>query len=656
MILNVYREGVEKNNNVLNLINENDSVEIKKIKELLDVSSLEYISNSLRYILSINKENDIDCFNKIKKENRFVQNIDTFRVILYIRLSVEDGDVIDGDVSKSIRNQLLYLLTECKQRKWKVVAIFCEEGISGADDNRPEWLKSLKYCEAGRTEIFLCKSQSRFSRSMEMVEKYLHKEFVTWNIRFVGLVDNADTAVKGNKKSRQIGALVNEWQVEDQSINTRKILRNKKSNGLYTGSFAPYGYIKDPADKYRLIIDEPAAKVVREIFQLYASGMGYSLICKHLNQKRIPTPTQYKKIQGLKFYNSHSEVNKRITYSVEKNETLTDIAVSLHSTVKEIMEYNNLENEDVTEGQILIVPVVVSWNKDTIRRMLKDETYIGTLVQGKVEGKSYKDKTQIRIPEEYWIRVPHCHKPIIDANTWEIVANRFKNRGRTKPNKNGEVHILSKKIYCGCCGKSFQRNLCHVKNGKQAYMQCGERKKTGGTMCNNDKAVRYEVLENMILEEINKQLEKYYNLSDVEKSYYSKKVDNEVDNNIKALNNEIISLTEQIDKKRRALTLLYEDRASGIIDSTEFSIIKGQYSIDVDEFNKRINKINQEIKDLEKSKHIKKNKENIFKKYKKLEKLNRVIVDEFIEKVFIGNIDPITKKRKFRILWNISVE
>ena len=86
MILNVYREGVEKNNNVLNLINENDSVEIKKIKELLDVSSLEYISNSLRYILSINKENDIDCFNKIKKENRFVQNIDTFRVILYIRL------------------------------------------------------------------------------------------------------------------------------------------------------------------------------------------------------------------------------------------------------------------------------------------------------------------------------------------------------------------------------------------------------------------------------------------------------------------------------------------------------------------------------------------------------------------------------------------
>lgn len=268
MILDVYREGVNRRNEVLENINEADSVEIQRIKELLSVFDLDYISNNLRSILSITKENDLNCFVNKTNRHKVVDGCKKFRTTLYIRLSVEDGDIIEGDVSKSIRNQLLYLLSECKKRNWEVVAIFCEEGISGASDTRPEWLKALKYCECGNTEIFLCKSQSRFSRSMEMIEKYLHKEFVKWNIRFLGLVDNTDTSIQGNKKARQINGLVNEWYVEDQSINTRNILRNKKSNGLFTGSFAPYGYIKDPKDKYRLIIDEQAAKVVRDIFNM----------------------------------------------------------------------------------------------------------------------------------------------------------------------------------------------------------------------------------------------------------------------------------------------------------------------------------------------------------------------------------------------------
>ena len=108
------------------------------------------------------------------------------------------------------------------------------------------------------------------------------------------------------------------------------------------------------------------------------------------------------------------------------------IAVSLHSTVEDIMEYNNLIDTNLTVGQIIIVPVRATWNNDTIRKILSDETYIGTLVQGKVEGISYKDKHQIAIPKEKWIRVPHCHNAIIDKETWEIVSARFKNRGRTK--------------------------------------------------------------------------------------------------------------------------------------------------------------------------------------------------------------------------------
>ena len=216
----------------------NNPLEISKIKELLNINELEYASPIIKNILNITKENiTYHIFNDESTEF-------AYRVILYLRLSEEDMDLIDGDISKSIRNQLLLLLDECRKSNWKVVGIFCEQGISGGDDNRPEWRKSLKFCEQKRTDIVLCKSQSRFSRSMEMIEEYIHKKFIEWGIRFVGVVDKADSDNRGNKKTRQINGLVNEWQIEDQSENVRKTFRNKKENGLFVSSNPPYRIFK----------------------------------------------------------------------------------------------------------------------------------------------------------------------------------------------------------------------------------------------------------------------------------------------------------------------------------------------------------------------------------------------------------------------------
>ena len=215
----------------------NNPLEINKIKELLNIEELEYASPIIKSILNISKSN-ITYLVNVERESF------AYRVILYLRLSVEDGDLIDGDISKSIRNQLLLLLDECRKNKWKVIGIFCEDGISGGDDNRPEWKKSLNFCKQKRTDIMLCKSQSRFSRSMEMIEKYLHKEFIEWGIRFVGIVDKADTSNRENKKTRQINGLVNEWQIEEQSVNVRRIIKNKKENGLFVSSNPPYRLFK----------------------------------------------------------------------------------------------------------------------------------------------------------------------------------------------------------------------------------------------------------------------------------------------------------------------------------------------------------------------------------------------------------------------------
>ena len=179
------------------------------------------------------------------------------------------------------------LLKYAIEQGWEVVNIFSDDDYSGADNNRPGFKQLIEACENGKADIVLCKSQSRFSRDIEIIEKYLHNKFIEWGVRFVSIVDNADTDVEGNKKSRQINGLVNEWYLEDLSKNVRKSLQNKREDGQFLGSFAPYGYMKDPDNKNRLLIDPVAAEVVKEIFKMYKYGNGYYKIAKSLKDRAI---------------------------------------------------------------------------------------------------------------------------------------------------------------------------------------------------------------------------------------------------------------------------------------------------------------------------------------------------------------------------------
>lgn len=649
MVLDVYSDNI---NDSKNRFFKADSIELQKIICHLDLSHLCYVSQNIQTLLDIEVSNDSKYF-EIKNQSKFLKKDEKYKVILYIRLSVEDGDLENGDVSGSIKNQLLFLLDECEKRNWEVVGIFCEEDISGVLSDRPEWNKSLKFCENGYTEIILCKSQSRFTRELETVEKYLHNKFIEWGIRFVSIVDNADTSNAANKKSRQINGLVNEWQVEDQSNNIRAILKNKQSNGLFTGSFAAYGYVKDPRDKYHLIIDEGAAQVVRKIFDMYLSGVGVCTICNFLNKKRIPIPSIYKAQQGLKYHNSLIELNKRVKYKVEDNETLQDIADKYKANIDEIIEYNHLKEKSVEPGQIIIIPIRPVWRTTTIYHILKDEIYIGTLVQHKNEIISYKNKKERKIPEEERIKVAHCHQPIIDMNTWEGVQKRILINGRERKCKNGDIAIFSKKIYCASCGHSFYRNKAKVKKGIIYYWSCGAIPATGNYLCSNRKVIREEYLYDYILNEINKQIKKYYDEILVEKKYYELKVTSKLENEKSALKKELLDIENKINKKESISEVLYEDRVNGSITIEEFRTLKDKNDIAISNLKKRATIINDELNEFENKRKNQIAKENLFKKYKKLESLDRVIVNEFISKINIGNYDKTTKTRKISIDWNI---
>ncbi|BCN32165.1 recombinase family protein [Anaeromicropila herbilytica] len=290
------------------------------------------------------------------------------RVAIYCRLSKEDIDKLKkGDDSGSIQNQKTLLLDYAKKQNWSVYDVFSDDDYSGTDQSRPEWNRMIKAAKMRKFDIVLCKTQSRFTREVVIVEQYIHTLFPIWNIRFISIVDHIDTKIKGNKKARQINALINEWYVEDLSLNVRTVYKQKMKVGEYLGAYAPYGYKKDSKNKYKLVVDEEAANVVKDIFNMALEGKSIKAICDSLTSKGIIPPSLYK-LKG--------------TYSNEQH---------------------------------------LKWSTTTVNRILHNEMYLGDMVQHKAEKLDYKSKKIIAIPKKDWIIVRNTHDAIIQKELFDEV-------------------------------------------------------------------------------------------------------------------------------------------------------------------------------------------------------------------------------------------
>lgn len=234
--------------------------------------------------------------------NHIVKTI--VRVVLYLRLSDEDRNKLTKEqLSESIKNQERMLREYAENEGWQVVGIYNDEDYSGGDSTRPEFNKMIKECEAGNVDVVLCKSQSRFARDSELIEKYLHNKFHEWNVRFQTVLDRIDNTKRETKKTSQILGLTDEWYLEDTSLNIRETFKSKRKAGELTSSFACYGYLKDPENKNHLIIDPVASIVVKRIYDEYIEGAGLEKIADNLNNDNILCPYEYKMANGSKYYN-----------------------------------------------------------------------------------------------------------------------------------------------------------------------------------------------------------------------------------------------------------------------------------------------------------------------------------------------------------------
>ena len=323
------------------------------------------------------------------------------KAAIYCRLSKEDR-VTDGE-SESIQNQKAMLIQYAMDRGLEIYQIYSDEDYSGADRTRPAFNAMLRDAAAHRFDVVLAKTQSRFTRDMELVERYLHGKFPEWGIRFIAVLDHADTDDRYNKKARQINGLVNEWYLEDLSENVRAVLRHKQVTGQFIGSFAPYGYAKDPCDHNHLVVDPQAAPVVQRIFRMALQGYGDAGIACALNREGLPSPALYKRLQGQMAYLPSSSA--------------------------------------AAQGL---------WSAASVRMILGRQAYIGNLVQGVHRKVSYKSAKIRAVPKSQWVTVPGTHEPLIDRADFELVQ-LMRQTGRPAPRRS-PAGPLAGLVRCACCG------------------------------------------------------------------------------------------------------------------------------------------------------------------------------------------------------------
>lgn len=584
-----------------------------QLKELISSYNLEYVSPGIINLLNLNVINKeefmLATFEKIKRA-AYVKEIynSTYNwygknCILYLRLSEEDKDKkTPEELSESIKNQLSMLIKHAKKNRWNIVAIFCDEDYSGVDNERPEYNKLLRFCEVGKTDIVLCKMQSRFTRDMEHVEKYIHGLFPEWGIRFVSIVDNADTVVKGNKKSRQINALINEWYLEDLSDNIRDTIRDKHISGQFTGPFAPYGYMKDPDDKNHLIPDPVASVVVKKIFDLYANqGYGFHKITTYLKENNIPCPYEYKMAQGLN------------------------------------VKYKKTSKDHV-------------WGKTTLNRMISDVVYIGNLAQSKTTTPNYKNKKVILLPRDQWIIAEGTHEPIIDKELFDKAQAIKMNKARACKG-HGEKHKYSGRIECDCCHKNFKKTSGEArKEGRIDYFRCTEVCNPYSD-CNNNHSIRVDYLDEIICERINARIQKYRDLSVMKNINISNLIDDSSNQQIDALKIEKKDIEKKISQKNSIYQDMYEDLKTGIIDIDEYKLFKEKNKVEKDNLQARLNVIEKQLIEFDTKEEKLIEVSKLYDKYKSINNVTREILDEFIERIFVGKYDKETKSRDIKIKW-----
>ena len=477
---------------------------------------------------------------------------------------------------------------------------YIDDGFTGTDFNRPSFQKLLEDMRNGNINCVVVKDLSRLGRNYIEVGNYIEQVFPLFNIRFIAIndfVDSFENPASTNTILVPFKNLINDEYARDTSIKIRTSLNVKKKKGEFIGAFPSYGYIKDPKDKHKLIIDKVAADVVRKIFDWYVNfGLGKIAICHKLNDFGILNPTGHKKIELGQSYNN---------YGIQEN--------------------------------------TYTWTPSTIRNILSNEIYIGNTVQGKRRTKSYKIHKIENVPKEEWVVVPNTHEPIIDKEVFEK-AQELSRRDTKVSQRTKELSVWAGFLKCNDCERAMNKKSSTNKSGnKYEYYICSTYRNKSNKLCTKH-TIKQEKLEEAVLKAINLHIDLLIDIDEIVKRIedcnFQKIKSENIDNMIK---NKKIELSKISNFKMK----LYEDWKNEDITRAEYLEYKGKYE-------KNIEKLNHNIEELgkEKQKNVTQNRLqnewiNKFKEQKEITELSRDIMMELIDCIYVKENGDITIKFKF---------
>ena len=501
---------------------------------------------------------------------------------LYCRLSKDDELV--GD-SNSIVHQKEMLAKYAKEHGFTNTEFYVDDGYSGTNFNRPDFQRMMSDVEEGKIGTVIVKDMSRFGRDYIMVGYYTEIYFGNCNVRFIAVNDGVDSNVQTENDLTPFKNVFNEWYAKDTSKKIRAVFKAKGNSGKHLSSNPPFGYIKDPNDKEKWIVDEEAAETVKRIFQMFVDGMRMPEIARKLTEEKVETPQLYNLHRGRKIHR--------------------------------LSEFPEI------------------WSVASVKGILDQIAYAGHTVNFQTTKKSFKNKKQVRLPKDQWVICENTQEPIIDGKTFETVQQMRKTkRAYTKFN---EPNMFSGLLYCADCGNRLTIQRVAKHRNMDNFTCATYRKKKKG-LCSSHRILVSD-LERVVQCDLHKVCE-YVILHEKEfvDEYLSgsKKETEKFQSRAKA---ELKRLSERQDEIGRIIRKLYEDNVNGRITDERFDFLVKSYEDEGQELKRQMQDLKRSLtyseQDEEKlSKFLK-----MVKTYSEIRELTPEILNSFVEKIIISETE-----------------
>lgn len=438
---------------------------------------------------------------------------------LYCRLSRDDEQ--EG-TSGSIKNQQSILEKYAKDNGFKNTRVFVDDGWSGTTFARPAFTEIMELAEKGMIGTLIVKDHSRLGRNRLVVGQLLEEGFDSLGVRYIAIMDNIDTA-KGISDLVPMQDLFNEWHAKNTSQKVRNVFKNKGMSGVPLTTNPPFGYMKNPDNTKEWIVDEEAAKTVRQIFTLCVEGLGPTQIAKRLKAAKVPTPTEYW------------------------------ISIGRNCSKPPAVPYN--------------------WCADTVANILSKQEYCGDTVNFRSTTKSFKNKIKIERPQEEWKIFPNTHQAIINREVFELVQELRQHRRR--PTKSGIVSWFSGLLYCADCEEKLYYSVTNNYKREQAYFFCSSFRK------NSDECSAHYIREKVVMENVLESMRRILlNVQAFEKEFARKQMECYSEDKKR----ELAEKRRELNKAKKRITeidgliqKLYEDNAIGKISDERYATLSISY-------------------------------------------------------------------------------